>query len=472
MTEKNDQHGDKTVLKSTIWYTIGNVIAKGINYFTIPIFTKLLSTGEFGDYNNFLAWLNVVTIVATLSLSTSLVRGRFEYKAVLNTYIKSILVLSTLFSGILFLLVLAFRDFFVSLFSMPFEYIVLMFVYVGLFSAFDVYQNMQRYEYKYKAFLVVSLFSAIASIVFSLFLMYFMEDKLKARLVGAYIPLIAISLLLYLMYFIKGNKIDISHWSYALKICIPYVPHLLAMTILSSMDRIMIKNICGSEAAAYYSLAYTCALAVQVIWMSYNSAFGPWLHEKLNEKDYLPIIKASEKYVLFFTIPVIGILLISPELIRILGGSAYLQSIYVMPPVIAGCFFQFIYSMYVNIEQFEKKTVLMAAASGTAAALNFVLNALFIPLYGYIAAAYTTLVGYICLFILHYFIVRRMNLAKVYNTRFILLLSVIVVLASIAVNWLYPMQLVRYGVLLLYIVIIGIYAYKNRQLIIDLIKRR
>ena len=48
-----------------------------------------------------------------------------------------------------------------------------------------------------------------------------------------------------------------------------------------------------------------------------------------------------------------------------------------MPPVAAGCLLQFVYCMYVNIEQYEKKTVGMAMASVVAAGLNFVLNFIF-----------------------------------------------------------------------------------------------
>ena len=80
-----------------------------------------------------------------------------------------------------------------------------------------------------------------------------------------------------------------------------------------------------------------------------------------------------------------------------------------MTPVAMGCVCQFMYTLYVNIEQYKKKTVGMAIASVTAALINYALNALFIPKYGYIAAAYTTLFGYLVLFIIHMLIVKSLG---------------------------------------------------------------
>ncbi len=470
--ESKGKTSEGVVVKSSIWYTLGNVITKGINYITIPIFTKLLTTGEFGDYNNFISWVNLVMIISTLSLPASLLRARFDFRDDLYTYVKSILILETLTSVALFFVTALFSEFFVSLFSMPYKYIILIFAYVSVYSALEIYQNIQRYKYKYKTSIAISLSSALMTVVASLVLMACFEDKLEARLVGAYVPIIIVCVLLYSYYFVKGGRLNLSYWNYALKICIPYIPHMLAMTVLNSTDRVMITNLCGSVATAYYSLAYTCSLAVQVLWSSYNTAFGPWLGEKLNDNDYGSIYKTSGKYVLLFAIPVVGIMLVSPELIQILGGPSYSESLYVMPPVMVGCFFQFLYSMYVNIEQFEKKTVGMAVASCIAALLNFGLNTCLIPIFGYIVAAYTTLVGYICLFIIHFFLVKRMGFDKVYNTKIICIIAVVVGLVGIIVNYLYRIKMLRYTVLLIYLIIFTYMFFKNRKKIMTILKNK
>ena len=51
MAEKN------SALKAGMGYTIGNVLVKGINFLTLPLFSRLLSTAEFGVYNVFLSYV-------------------------------------------------------------------------------------------------------------------------------------------------------------------------------------------------------------------------------------------------------------------------------------------------------------------------------------------------------------------------------------------------------------------------------
>ena len=47
---------NKTAFKAGIWYTLGNILLKGCIFFTLPIFTRILSTNDFGIYNTYMAY--------------------------------------------------------------------------------------------------------------------------------------------------------------------------------------------------------------------------------------------------------------------------------------------------------------------------------------------------------------------------------------------------------------------------------
>lgn len=88
-------------------------------------------------------------------------------------------------------------------------------------------------------------------------------------------------------------------------------------------------------------------------------------------------------------------------------------------------------------------------ASIAAAVLNIILNALLIPVYGYIAAAFATLFCYIFLAIFHYFMARKVlqehNLMiEMFDGRTILVISFILLFALIAFEYLYTKTLLRY----------------------------
>ena len=78
---------DNKILKSSIWYTLSNFILKGVSFITVPIFARLLTKEEFGLFSNFNSWLSIFIILGTLSLSSSLISARFDYKYDLNSYI-------------------------------------------------------------------------------------------------------------------------------------------------------------------------------------------------------------------------------------------------------------------------------------------------------------------------------------------------------------------------------------------------
>lgn len=461
----------KDTIKASFWYLVSNIVLKGLGFITVPIFSRMLTKAEFGYYNNFTAWLSILTMVATLTLSTSLIRARFDFKDDLDSYVTSNLILGTL-SVIIFYLVFWWnRDLVEQIFTLDFKYVHIMFLSILFLPAYNMFQQLQRFEYKYKMVVAITLGVSIGSVLLSLGLMAVMENSLDARVIGAQFPFFVVSIVLYAYFLIKSRKVKLKYWKYSLIICLPFLLHLLAGNVLSSVDRVMITNMCGAESTALYGMAYNIAMVVSVLWDSLNSAYAPWLAEQLHSKNHEGIRKYSYGYILFFVACLIGVMLIAPEALYILGGKPYIEAKYVIPPVMLGYLFMFLYSMYTNIEQFEKKTGGMAVATIMAALLNLGLNFIFIQKFGYLAAAYTTLFGYAFLFIIHYILVRKMGFHTVYDTKFILLICITVSIVGALILASYQFDLIRYGVIFVYVLVMGIVGYKNRKMIIGFIKR-
>ena len=345
------------VLKSGLWYTISNFLLKSIGIITIPIFTRLLTKQDFGLYNNYTSWMSVLTILVTLNLGASFISARFDFEDKFDEYIFSVLALSTVSSVIWTVLLNVFSDFFVSALGVEQVYINCMMVHFIFSPAIDMFQAKERFFYGYKKTVFISWISAVGTSVLSILLVIVLPDKLSGRIFGGVIPTIVIGGILYASMAIKGKNIRVKYWKYALPICLPYIPHLLSLTVLNSADRIMITNICGPEDSALYSLAYMCGSVITVLVTSLNSAFSPWLGEKLNENRLDKIREVSKYYITLFLALAVGLMLLSPEIILILGGSSYMEAKYVMPPVMCGCVCQFLYTMFVNIEQYKKKTL-------------------------------------------------------------------------------------------------------------------
>ena len=95
------------------------------------------------------------------------------------------------------------------------------------------------------------------------------------------------------------------------------------------------------------------------------------------------------------------LIMVAPEVVKILASKPYWEGIVIIPPVVLSNYIIFVYTMYVNVEQYYKKTVRISLYTAVAAVINLVLNYILIPYFGYVAAAYTTIVSYVVALILH-----------------------------------------------------------------------
>ena len=459
-------------LKSGVWYTAANFITKSIGFITTPIFARLLSHTDYGLYSNYASWLSSFKVVATLNLGASFISARFDHEKDFDGYISSTLVLSSVVTGVWALVINLFPEFFSSLTGVDIQHINIMVVYLLLFAAVDMFQTRERYYYEYKITVTTSLFIAVTTALLSVLMVVNMENKLFGRIAGGAIPTILVGIFLYLFLINRGKKVNVEYWKYALPICIPFIPHILSLSLLNSMDKIMITKMCGAEENALYSVAYSCGAVITLLVTSLNTAFSPWLGENLHNKKYDEIKQVSKYYILLFVFGACGMMLLTPELLLFMGGRSYAEAIYVMPPVAFGCVCQFIYTMYVNVEQFSKKTIGMAFASVTAALSNYILNYIFIPKYGYIAAAYTTLASFAILLFLHMCIVKHIGLSSVYPTKMIFIVLLFMSGYTVFVNALYLNNIIRYCVVAVYGFIAVIFLIKNRDKILRILKKR
>ena len=463
-------HKNNRVLKAGIWYTISNFLIKGLVFITMPIFTRLMTKNDIGLFSNITSWFTIFSIVATFELYSSLSVARFDYRDDLDSYISSNLVLGTIITFIFYIIFLIFHDFFESIFMIDFITMNIIFIYLLFYPSIQMYQLKNQFVYNYKSTVFISMISAITSTGLSVLLVLLSENKLMGRTIGYFLPLIVISLVVYIILIKNSKKIVKEYWKYALGISIPLIVHLLAGYLLNSSDKIMITKMISPEANALYSVAYTLSMVVSLLWNSMNNAWSPWAYEQMDKKHYEKLKRNSKSYSLFFLGVIFLFMLVTPELLYIMGGKEYMEAKYVLPPVMTGYIFQFVYSLYVNIEFYHKKQKNIALGTIIATIVNIILNYIFIPIFGYIVAAYTTLIGYIVLFIIHYLFVKKLKCTSWYDTKFFVTLLVVSIIYMLICNIIFTFNICRYIIILIEIILFIYIMLKNKNEILNLLK--
>ena len=189
--------------------------------------------------------------------------------------------------------------------------------------------------------------------------------------------------------------------NYALKISAPLVLHGIALNILSQSDRTMITVLADASQTGIYSLIYNFSMIAVVITTALEGIWVPWFYNKLKENAFDEINRIAKDYVHLMTYLLIGVIAIGPEVVKFLASNQYWEGIKIIPPIVLSNFMIFVYTLYVNVEHYHGKTVFITINTFIAAGSNLILNYLFIPKFGYAAAAYTTLLSYVIAFALH-----------------------------------------------------------------------
>lgn len=458
------------VAKASAALVFARFFHKGLGMITTPIFTRLMPKSEFGIISTFTAWQSVLYIIATLNMSSGVFNnGMIDYKDDRDGFTFSLLSLANLTTILFAIIYFAFYRWTQPLVDMPIQLMILMILYFVFNPAYNYWSGRQRFDYKYRTLTILIIVSSIVSTGLAILLVVTVPEDIKAsaKLLASESVTIALGLFFYIYWAVKAKcKINFKYWKYAIPFSLPLVPHYLSMYILSSSDRIMITRLVGSSETAIYNVAYTVASIMLIFWNALDSAYTPWIYERLSENNYKPINKRGTQVLLFFAGITILVSLFAPEIIRILAPKSYYSGVYAVPAVAASVFFTACFSLFMRIELFHKKTKPITIATCCAALANVILNYIFIQMFGFIAAAYTTLVCYILLSVFHAINVKRIGYGEVYNFKSILGISIGVIGLSFGVEFIYRFTIIRY-VLIAVIIII---ALVKKDFIISLLK--
>ncbi len=396
--------------KAGIAYTVGNILIKGINFATLPLFSRIMTTEEFGVYNVFLSYEAILFVLIGFAIHGSLQSANLEFKGKIDQYTSSVslvylasllflVIVESLFGGVL--------NGYLG-FDTPIVFCLIAYSFGS--SLIMLYNTRISIDYNYKSYLIISFCSSVGNVMVSLLLMFtlFKSNHVLGRVVGVTTVTCLIVVYIFVVLYKKAfPRYDKNYIRFALKYSLPIVPHGLAQVLLAQFDRIMVRDIVGDGAAGVYGLAGNVQLILNVITTSIATVWATWFFRRADENDSKSIIKRADKLVFYFLVFCVLVLCFSPELVLLVGGIKYYDSNYVVAPLIVVGFILFEYNIIVQAEYYKKKTVYIMIGTCVAAGINVVLNLIFINLYGFVAAAYTTLFSYLCYLALHYIISRK-----------------------------------------------------------------
>ena len=438
-------------VKAAVAFTISNFVLRGISFITTPIFTRLMSQSQYGMVSLYNSWQTIIEVFALLGLTSAGVFnvGLNDYRDSREQYMSSMLMLCNLSTILVFAALFGGKILLGEKFLLPTNLLLLMFI-TFLFSPAQIFWvTRQRYEYRYKLATVITIGSAVFTQLISvLCVMKAPENNAaEAKLWSSGLAAMAFYIPIYFYIFVSGKtgcrkKI----WKQTLLFAIPLLPHYLAQHVMAGADRIMIADMYSQAAAAVYAVVSAVSLIASFVWNAINASLTPFVFEKMNQKEYKSIDRVVTELIAVYAVMCCGVALVAPEVLAILAPLEYQYGVYAVPPIAGVAFLSAFYNIYATIEFYHKKSTNIAVATIVSCVVNIVLNALLIPHFGFIAAAYTTLISNMVLIFMHYVGYRKCQEKRVYNDKKFAAIGVFTIIACEACNFLYVNAIVRYSV--------------------------
>lgn len=433
-------------MKAAAWYAVGNIIQKIAPWLVMAILTHYLATEEYGIYSIFMSWLEIFEIIITLRIySNGYVAGLVRDDENRTTYTATMQSLSVILIMVWMLMYLIFHKSinYATGISTPLS-IMMICSFIGTIS-FGLWSSRQRVDNQYKKMLLaIIVYGLIGPIIGALTVFLDLNNPIFYVIATRTV----IQLIVVVPFFVSNYKGSSALWKKnfvvdALKYNLPLMPYYLSMILLNHSDRLMIQKIDGYEDAALYSVSYSAAMVIFVISGALNLSLQSWLFKELKIKDCSRdksrLITVGTIIVAFCAVVEI---ILAPELILILGGKKYLEAIWVMPPLAISVVVMYIYQQYANVLFYYKKTKFVLFASVFAAVCNIILNAIFIPIFGYVSGGYTSLVSYLIVMILYFMFSKKecsankIQMRNYFNTKLQMIIlggTSVIALAMVAV---------------------------------------
>ena len=250
-----------------------------------------------------------------------------------------------------------------------------------------------------------------------------------------------------------------------LRYCLPLLPTQVMWWVMNASDRYVLTAFAGSAAVGLYSVGnkipHLLSLFENIFYQSWQTSAVSSYNSEERDKFYSDVFN---KYFSILTVGVLGLLIVCKPAIDILFEQSYADAWLCVAPLIIGVL---VHALSGNLGTFYgvfKKTRGALITSLVGAITNVVLNFIFIPLYGFVAAAVTTLIGYLATLFARWNDVSKYVNITIEKKKTILYIFFILIQTFLYYEvgaWSYVLR----------IVIMTYVAFSERKLIFSLLKR-
>lgn len=424
----------KEFIKNIVIFGIGTFGSKFISFLMVPLYTSIIAAGDYGTVNLMNTMSSLLMPIFLLSIHDAILRFTldrdYESEDVISTAVKVIII-----GNIIFLILISFLYIF-NVFSLSIEYYLYLFMYFffGAFSsAFTLYLKGKN---KSTIVAISGIVNTLVTCLLNLVTLVVFKWGILGYMLSNVFGAITSTLTLFL-----GGKIykDIHILRYKslfkpmTMYCLPLIPNSLGWWINNASDRYILTFFKGVTQNGIYSVSYTIPNMLAVFQ---NVIYNAWSISAITEFDN----KESGKFISnnlmiysFVSFVMCSILIaFNIPISTFLYKGDYFVAWKAVPFLLVGSTFNGIALFEGCVFAAAKQTKTVTVTTLLGALFNTVLNFIFIPMFGYCAAALTTMIGYFVMWALRTFYLRRIVKLRINWLGYLSSIGLVVIQAFVA----------------------------------------
>lgn len=448
---------EKELIKNTFIIAIGKFSTQIVSFLLVSLYTAKLTTQEYGSYDLIITIITFITPFITLTFEESMFRflidakNRREEKSIITQTVVTILTMLAIACLIIFLVI---KIFSINTTKLFIPYVIAV-VLMALMNA--LVRGLGKIKLYSLSNFILSVLTIILNVVLILGTNLKVDGLLLSVIIANLVMVLFLSIRLKLKEFINFKLMNKKLMKEMLTYSIPLIPHSLSWTIINLSDRLIIAGALGTASNGIYAISNKFPTIINTVYnyfaIAWKESAAKALHEEDSGQYYNKIYEALKNMVYSATVLVIAFV---PFVFNILIKGGYQEAYLYIPILVFSVYFSNMASFYGGIFSAYKKTKIIGTTTLVSAIINLVIDIVFIKTIGIYAAAISTLLASIFLYVYRKYKIKDfVKLKHSKDMNFTIIITLIVFLSY------YSNNIIFKGIALLFTIIYALMMNKG-----------
>ena len=401
----------KYLFKNIGLLTISNFSSKLLMFFLVPIYSRELSTEEYGTYDIISTTIALLFPIITIDIHESVLRfsldNGIKKQRKSFSYGLYIMILSIILIALAIFINHCFR-----FFAIIDNYAFYVFMFYIAYSLKHLMYNFSRGIERVKDYAIASLISSMTCLSLNILFLVFIKGGLKgfiiAQICSFLMPVLYLSIRIKIWKYVSFTRTDKSLCREMREFSIPLIYNQIGWWINNSSDRYVVIALSGVSENGIYSLAYKIPSILNAFQMVFNQAWILSATKSFDPEDKEGFFSNIYNTYNFFMVIICSMIIMGSKLIaKIMYGPEFYNAWMYAPFLTIAVIFGALSGVLGGVFSAVKDSRIFSQSTIIGAVINILLNIILVAFMGAIGAAIATAISYIVVWFIRLYHVKK-----------------------------------------------------------------